>query len=106
MRGAQAAVSPNFGAPAAPVPWQATHCAANTWSPVFIVDRSLASLISTWPTGAMRLATACSFIASLPAEGLSSEATKVTSSTIAMIGTMKANTTAITNCFGVLIGPS
>lgn len=106
MRGPQAAASPSLGAPAAPLPWQATHWAAYTCSPVFSEAGSELSLISTRPTGWMRWATASAASTSEPAPGFLSEVTNMTSRMIAMMGTTKDSTTAQMSCLGVLIGPS
>ena len=55
MRADQAALSPRCGAPGMPgLPWQATHCALNTVSP--LASSRFASRISTVPTRLRRSA--------------------------------------------------
>src|SRR4029077_20550338 len=43
MRSAQAALSPNFGAPATPAPWNACHVASYSFWPAAVVDPAAAA---------------------------------------------------------------
>ena len=106
MRGAHAASSPNFGAPAAPAAWQALHCAVYTCSPLRSCAAPEASRSDTRPTGCNRAAIASSLIASLPAPSRLAEPTKLTSSTMITTGSTKAAITVQTSCLGVRIRPS
>src|SRR5690606_8480294 len=102
MRAAQAAASPNLGAPARPVSWQAAHWALYTAAP----DSSgrLASRNSTEPIFWMRMAVASSG-STEPADGLSPRVTKKTSTMMMKTGTTKEKNDVHGNWAGVLMGP-
>src|SRR5262245_52412474 len=101
MRGAQAALSPIFGALATPATWQAAHtvvytCFGSALAPAFAAGAAagapdITGPVSILPTGARRAATAAEVIAFGSACGWPT--TSCTSRTMPKIGTRNDATT-------------
>ncbi len=94
---AQASLSPNFGAPATPVPWQAEQVDWKTCSPVLRTLGASASTSLKPATGWMRRAMASSDWPSDPAPVRMDAPTRLTSRMMTAIGIRKARMTVISN---------